>query len=291
VALPREIGYIRRIIFEDQREVWEFKGTALQGVLFHLTGFGGSRMLGAPGWLLAFAGVIAVAFLIQCAGARRVYALTWLGVLAGAYLPPALNHFKHPHFATCFDFLLVFASVAALACVVRTTPDRFRLMPRVILAATTIACLATFSWTYPRFSSADEPMVEARSRAATEVYAVVRSLAAQTPRAATIAGPLGQINHHLFTLWSIRDGVSLRTGLLRKDVSDEEFARRSKDVDIIVASEGDTGMVSDLHAEPGIADHITATIRVSGQWRSIAHVPVDGTSGSFEVFVRTDAAQ
>jgi hypothetical protein len=290
VALPTELAYIQDVMWGRHRQQWEFKGTFVQGVLFHITGSGGRQFLGVPGWVLGTSGLLAAAAGWRWRRAMGAGAAAWVLAIGGALLPPLVNHFKNPQFATCFQFLVVFAAIAAMARAVREARRRGTgagaLAVRVAPALVLVAAIGGCTWTFPRIKDADGPLIDRRRQLTQSVYSEVAREASHGAHRVLILGPLGQINHHLFNLWSIRDGLVMRTSLLRKTLPDDEIERRLAATDVIVANEGGTAMESDLHAPPGVNEELIARIRGRAEWRSVATFAAPGTTRRFEVFER-----
>lgn len=284
LVFSRITRYINEIMFGSQRTLWEYRGSVIDHALFHLTGRGGRQFLAVPGWIvLGIVSLAAVVSMRRCGRAQVAMAVGWGVLLVATYLPPAVNHFKNPQFAACFQFLVGFGGV--LGCVLLLKRVRQGMARSLAVVTLAIVCLATAEWTFPRYAPAELPIVDARMVLVQEIYDVA-SGDRRTPRTLLVAGPLGHINQNLFTLWCVRDRNPLRTTLLRAPLSGAALDARLAEADYVLVSEGETAMVSTTVAKPGIAEHLMGEMRARAAWRSVRRFPAPGAPGYFELFAR-----
>ncbi|MBY0313588.1 MAG: hypothetical protein K2W85_16105 [Phycisphaerales bacterium] len=284
IALPRITRYIDEIMFGSQRPLWEYRGGIVDHVHFHLTGRGGQQFLGVPGWIMLGIAVLSAVVMLRRQGRARIAIVAgWGGMLVAAYVPPMVNHFKNPQFAACFQFLVVFAGVLAFAALLKQW--RATRVRTVLALAITGACIATATWTFPRYSPAELSTVDQRTALVREIYrAATEDL--REPRALLILGPLGHVNHNLFSLWSVRDRLPLRTSLLRAPLSGDALDQRLAGADMVLIGVGQTDMVSTTVAKPGIAEHLWSEMSARPAWPVVRRFPAPGATGWFELRVR-----
>ena len=309
LALPQEVKYIIDNVFGERRSIWAFRGSVWEhGVFYLVHPRGGGMLLGWPGWALGIGAVISGCVAVRCGGAGRVYALAWAGLLGAAYFPPMVNPMKIPQFAAGFQFLVVFAGVMGLAYLGRVARGagsgwRVRVGAGLAVGSVVGVCVGTFAWPFDR--TPEEPERRAlrveqtrdRTRVVESVYGLVREVAERRGREkatrVVIAGSLGEVNHHLFTYWGVRDGVELKCCMIRRLVDDAEFERRLAGADVVVANEGGTGMVYVRKAHEGMNEALIARMRrlvERGEWKRVGRVEVGETGKGFEVFERVGDA-
>jgi hypothetical protein len=299
IALPhyvmagqREMQYINDIMFGAHRADWEFRGTLWEHLVFHVSGAGGAQFLGWPGWLLMGVGLSALVVVLWRRRLAEMAAVWgWLLAVVGTFVPPAVNHFKNAQFAVCFQCIAIVAGITGAAYLLRTWRRVCLggLVRNGVAAAGLLAlvamCLGSLTWRFPRTAVEDQAITDARMRLVQAIYESVRG-AAGNHGVVLIAGPLGHINQHLFSIWGVHDHSDVRATLLKKAVAADEFERRIALVDVILANNGGTGMISDRTARPGINEQLLGQVRSSSEWVSIRVFPTPGNNGYFELFRR-----
>jgi hypothetical protein len=287
-----ESEYFWRQFAGASAESWRFHGTPWEHSTYYLTGPSGAVLFGRSIWVIL--GTVLLVGLPLCARFPAAVAhrsVSWLVCLALTLGVPAVSRMKVTEFATTFDFLLLFAFVRSVAVLARVRGRIFPGAPVVLGIAAVAAAVSvgSFRWTLPLSPSSPQtsprPTLAEQAIVAHDVFDAVERSSGGQPARVLILGTRGLINHNLFEFWAVRDQVSLSTSLVRKNLSDLDFAARLGAADILVANDGLTTMTEPEGAS-GLSCELLARVAADGAWEEQARVAVPGTQGRFVVFVR-----
>jgi hypothetical protein len=232
-ALRSEWEYTRSTLSGEGIERWGYRGTWFQHATYYLTGPGGRLMFDGARSLVPL-GVALVVYgcvvLRPRSGRRRkLYFASILAAIAMAWAGPTLSTVKISQFASCFTALLWLAGVHSAAGIcaaarqwgggmVDARPTgwlRRAQVASIVVLALVVGRLSVERWALP-LAPADR---NDPARAARRGYEAISSEnrvarvsidgdARKTPQTLLVAG--GQLDLvYLFTLWGIRDDLSL----------------------------------------------------------------------------------
>jgi hypothetical protein len=155
------IDYLHLQNFGALRDVWAFKGTAWESLLFYVTGFSGETMLG-PALYLAIAIIVLRCVLLFSESIwERLRFGVLMAIIAVAYALPTSVVNKTTTVGAPFQFLVVLTGVTCLFAILkRLTPRAARILQLLVAAAV----LLTFRFPLP-LDRSDSPAIQARHRA------------------------------------------------------------------------------------------------------------------------------
>ena len=141
------------------RQIWAFRGSLSESLLFYLTGFSGEMMLGHALYLALALIAVRLVFLWSEDRLRQMRFLSVLAILLFTYALPTSMVNKTPYVGSPFQWLLVLTAVGCLFAILNRLRKRSAMM-EVLVAA---AALLAFQFPQP-LDGRGTPAVEARHR-------------------------------------------------------------------------------------------------------------------------------
>ncbi len=153
------IDYLHLQNFGALRDVWAFKGTTWESLLFYVTGFSGETMLG-PALYLALALLVIRCVLLWAESSReKLRFAVLLTVILIAYALPTSIVNKTTTVGAPFQFLVVLTAISCLYAILKREPRHAPVFKALVAAAV----LLTFRFPLP-LDHGDSPAVLARHR-------------------------------------------------------------------------------------------------------------------------------
>lgn len=285
----RVFGYVRETLAGESSGRWHATDSVWDRVVYHVSGTGGRLMLGEQVWTLAALVVVAV-----CAawfGGRRreravllsmgVPVLVALGMVSAVPMRIA-------QFGACFQAGLALMAVVGLGYAAR----RLRIATGRAWAGTMLVCgvavvmLVNARWTFPRaVTEAQRARMVEKREVAERVYAA--AIQACGAGAIVFGGDPADVCPELFRLWSVRDGVQLRFGrVVDVRVGAVDSGVLGAPGDVLVVSDGRTGMTMQKRGIPGADERVVAAAESLPGWKIVARVSGPRGIGAFVVAKR-----
>ena len=157
ISLRQVLKYLYDTQFGIYAELWRFRATLPQHLVYFLDGDGARAMLGKHRFILA---IIFVLGGVHLALSRRrgevLNSLAYAAVVLVASLVPTLNWQKTQFFGVVFHLSLIFSALLILRHLIKLEGDRLATTPwaRVLIVSISIAGIVLFQW--PTFQSSEE---------------------------------------------------------------------------------------------------------------------------------------
>ena len=141
------------------RQIWAFRGSLSESLLFYLTGFSGEMMLGHALYLALALIAVRLVFLWSEDRLRQMRFLSVLAILLFTYALPTSMVNKTPYVGSPFQWLLVLTAVGCLFAILS------RLRKRSAMVELLVAAAALLAFQFPQpLDRRGSPAVEARHR-------------------------------------------------------------------------------------------------------------------------------
>jgi len=154
------IDYLHLQNFGALRDVWAFKGTPWESLLFYVTGFSGETMLGPALYLALALIVLRIVLLISEGIWEKLRFVVLMAIVAIAFALPTSVVNKTTTVGSPFQFLVVLTAVTCFFAILKRLPQRAAGVLQLLVAA---VVLLTFRFPLP-LDRSDSPAVLARHR-------------------------------------------------------------------------------------------------------------------------------
>jgi hypothetical protein len=297
-AAPDIAGYIYENVFGDRAHVWNLALSAREHALYHLTGTGGTAMLGAWLWLtlatlLVFAGVVWYRRDSEMARRAICYGLSVVAAFAAVTIPAH----KSPHIGAVFPALLAVGWLVMIVYVVNYMQTRAASgVPGVtMLVLFAVAGLGAFRWhSTIRYGVPDSGRFSDIARRHEDIDALFDGLIRSDLTVGNVfvdaSSPF--INRDLLRYYALTrrlDGIEFHDDLFAPD--DANAATMIRDADAVVAFTPDNPDVQQFlpSSDPKRLGHLLEIVESEPRLHVAAVVKAAGRQGETRLYVRRPA--
>jgi hypothetical protein len=274
IGFKQILKYVYDAQFGRYADVWTFKATMREHVMFFLNGQGARVMLGSHRYIVLAIFVLGGVYLGLTRRRDQILnSLAYAAVILVAYLIPTLNWQKTRFFGVVFHWSLIFSALLILRHLIRVERDRLSPIPWASTLMVFVCIVGIFLFQWPSFQSAEEiAHSDKRNQIDDQIIAAIldhKGRAASTAMLTTI----GYVNPFLLNYLTLKRRQPISFSDLAFSRDPEEHRRSWPDVDFVIAAERDSSESAPYVPSYAIQNELLSTLHSSPDFVQVAAVP------------------